>query len=266
MLGPVTGAAAHRWAQLQSGRGVPPEILAQAPADPWQHDPKDFAAPPEPADTPSRDAALALLGDGGTLADVGCGGGDASFAVAARVRHATAVDRQRDMLDAYAAEATARGLAHRTVHGGWPEVAPQVGSVDVVVCHHVLHNVVDLPPFLAALTAAARRGVVVEMLEQHPLTWLDPLWARFHGLQRPESATSDDAAAVLGELGITPEVRRWERARTPPKDAQWVARRLCLPAERVDEVAAALAEIPPRPRTAVTLTWRVDAATPGSRC
>lgn len=252
----MTGPAARRWSELQSGRGIPPEILAQAPADPWQHDPKDFAAPAEPAATPSRDAALALLGDGGTLADVGCGGGDATFAVAGRVRHATGVDRQRDMLDAYAAEAAARGLAHRTLHGGWPDVAPRVGRVDVVVCHHVLHNVVDLPPFLAALTAAAGRGVVVEMLERHPLSWLDPLWARFHGLHRPEPATADDAVAVLAELGITPEVRRWERPRTPPKDARWVARRLCLPADRVGEVAAALAELPPRARGAATLTWR----------
>ena len=47
-----------------------------------------------------------------------------------------------------------------------------------MVCHHVLHNVVDLPPFLAALHAAVRDGaggVVVEMLPEHPMAWLDPL-------------------------------------------------------------------------------------------
>ena len=65
----------------------------------------------------------------------------------------------------------------------------------------MLHNVVDLPPFLRALTAAARRGVVVEMLAQHPMAWLDPLWMRFHGLRRPPSATADDAVGVLRELG-----------------------------------------------------------------
>ncbi|HVL83081.1 MAG TPA: class I SAM-dependent methyltransferase [Pseudonocardia sp.] len=252
----MPGPAARRWAELQSGRGIPPEILAGAPADPWRHDPRDFAAPAEPADTPSRDAALALLDAGGTLIDVGCGGGDATFAVAHRLRHATGVDRQQDMLDLYAADATARGLAHRTVRGGWPEVAAEAGTADVVVCHHVLHNVVDLPPFLAALSTAARRGVVVEMLTQHPMAWLDPLWERFHGLRRPPPATDDEAVAVLAELGICAEVRRWERDRTPPHDPAWVTRRLCLPAERAADVEAALAGTAPRSKWAATLTWR----------
>lgn len=48
---------------------------------------------------------------------------------------------------------------------------------------------------------------------------------------------------------------RWERPARLPEDPVWVARRLCLPADRVDEVAAALAEIPPRPRVTVTITW-----------
>ncbi|GEL19458.1 class I SAM-dependent methyltransferase [Pseudonocardia asaccharolytica] len=252
----MTGTAARRWAELQSGRGVPPEILAQAPADPWAHNPDDFAAPAVAADTPSRDAALALLGEGGTLIDVGCGGGDATFAVAERVRHATGVDRQRDMLELYIADAAARGLPARTVCGSWPESAAEAGTADVVVCHHVLHNVVDLPPFLRALTAAARRGVVVEMLTRHPMVWLDPLWARFHDLRRPPPATDEDAVAVLRELGVTPEVRHWDRERRPPHDPAWVARRLCLPADREPEVAAALAEVPPRSRSAATLIWR----------
>jgi SAM-dependent methyltransferase len=252
----MTGPAARRWAELQSGRGIPPEILARVPTDPWTHDPKDFAAPAQPADTPSRDAALALLGDGGTLVDVGCGGGEATFAVAARVRHATGVDRQPDMLEIYAADAAARGVPHRIIVGGWPEVAAEAGTADVVVCHHVLHNVVDLPPFLCALTAAARRGVVVEMLAQHPMAWLDPLWARFHDLPRPVSATPDDAVAVLDELGIRADVVRWERVSPPRQDAGWVTRRLCLPPGRVPEVEAALADIPSRPRWAATLVWR----------
>ena len=75
-------------------------------------------------------------------------------------------------------------------------VLDELRAADVVLCHHVLHNVVDLPPFLRALTAAARRGVVVEMLAEHPLAWLDPLWLRFHDLRRPPPATVDDAVAV----------------------------------------------------------------------
>jgi SAM-dependent methyltransferase len=251
----MRGSAAARWAELQTGRGIPPEILAQAPTSPWRHDPRDFAAPSVPADTPSRRAALRLVGDGGTVLDVGCGGGDASLALAGAASHITATDLQPDMLDVFAADATARGIAHRTVPGRWPDVAEQAGDADVVVSHLVLHNVVDLPPFLDALTAAAHRGVVVEMLAEHPMAWLDALWVQFHGLHRPPPATVDDAVAVLVELGITPTVMRWERATPPKQDAAWVTRRLCLPADRTAEVAAELAALPPRPRHAATLTW-----------
>ena len=241
---------------LQAGRGIPPEILATAPADPWTLDARDFAAPAVPVDTPSRAAALALLDGGGTVLDVGCGGGDASLALVGAATHLTGVDRQREMLDAFADAAAARGVPHATVLGTWPDVAPAAGGADVVVCHHVLHNVVDLPPFVAALTAAAGSGVVVEMLAEHPMAWLDPLFERFHGLHRPRPATADDAVAVLRELGVEPEVTNWERARTPPRDPAWVTRRLCLATDRLAEVEAALAEVPARTKRAATLTWR----------
>jgi len=245
-----------RWAELQSGRGVPPEILAQAPVSPWGHDPQDFTAPAIPADTPSRAAGLALLDPSGTVTDVGCGGGEAAFALVGPLTHATGVDGQQDMLDLFEAGADIRGVPARTVLGPWPDVAGQAGTADVVVSHHVLHNVVDLPPFLAALTAATGRGVVVEMLTEHPMAWLDPLWARFHALHRPEPATVDDAVAVLRELGVEPEVTRWERERRAPHSPEWVTRRLCLAPEREAEVAAALDGIPPRPHTVATLVWR----------
>lgn len=254
----MDGTAARRWAELQDGRGIPPEILARAEVDPWHHDTTYFVAPPAPADTPSRVAALALLGAGGTVLDIGCGGGDAAFALVGRATHVTGADQQQDMLEGFAAAALDRGIPFRTVLGRWPEVAPAAGTADVVVCHHVLHNVVDLPPFLRALTAAAHRGVVVEMLAQHPMAWLDPLWVRFHDLHRPPPATTDDAVAVLREIGVEPAVVCWERAAPPRQDPVWVTRRLCLPADRVAEVDAAMEDLPPRPRHAATLTWRAS--------
>lgn len=249
------GAAAQRWAELQGGRGIPPEILARAEHDPWHHDTTYFVPPEVPVDTPSRAAGFALLATPGSVLDVGCGGGDAAFALVERATDVTGVDRQQDMLDVFAATAEARGVEFRTVLGPWPDIAEAAGRADVVVSHHVLHNVVDLPPFLLALTAAARRGVVVEMLGQHPMAWLDPLWERFHGLHRPPPATTDDAVAVLGELGIEPTVTRWERRSPPRQDPVWVTRRLCLPSSRVPEVGAALDELV-RPRVAATVTWR----------
>ena len=252
-----TGTAADRWRELQEKRGIPPEILAAAPVSPWKHDPKHFTAPAEPHDTPSRDAALALLaqGPGGTVLDVGCGGGSASLAVADHADLLIGVDHNPGMLEAFHADCTTRGVAHRTVRGEWPSVADEAGIADVVLCHHVGYNTVDFAPFLVALSVAARRGVVMELTAQHPMAWLDPLWVKFHGLHRGQPATADDAVDVLKEMGITPTVTRWERPARLPEDPVWTARRLCLPLDRVDEVAAALAEIPRRPRNTVTLSW-----------
>ncbi|BBG03071.1 methyltransferase family protein [Pseudonocardia autotrophica] len=264
------GVAAQRWRDRQAARGIPEEILRSAPADPWTHSAADFAPPAEPADTPSRAAARALAERaaawscaGASVLDVGCGGGDAAFAAAlpdpSPVARVVGVDRQADMLAVFTAAARERGIPHGTVQGSWPDIAGEAGRHDVVVCHHVLHNVVELPPFLAPLHAAARGGaggVVIEMLPEHPMAWLDPLWARFHDLHRPPSATADDAVAVLREeLGIEPEVRHWERDRRLPHDAEWVARRLCLPASRITEVDAALGDVPPRRTDVVTLVW-----------
>lgn len=256
ILADVDDAAAV-WAGRQEGRGIPAQVLAKAAANPWHHEVSRFAAPSEPVDTPSRSAALDLLGESGTVLDVGCGGGAASFALVGPAVHLTGVDQQQDMLDAFAAEARARGVPHRTVLGGWPGAAASAGTADVVVCHHVLHNVVDLVPFVQVLTAAARRGVVVEMMARHPMAWLDPLWLRFHDLQRPPSATTDDAVAVLREIGIRPAVQRWERADGPGRsDAAEVTRRLCLPPEAEPEVAEALEGLE-RSRLAATLSWSV---------
>ncbi|MBV9312744.1 MAG: methyltransferase domain-containing protein [Pseudonocardia sp.] len=257
----VHGCAADRWRQLQQARAVPPEILEAAEVSPWRHNPARFAAPAEPLNSPSRDAALALLsddrGDGepGAVLDVGCGGGSASIAVADRAGELVGIDHDPSMLEVFAADCRARGIRFRTVLGEWPSVADEAGSADAVLCHHVGYNTLDLTSFVVALTTAARRGVVMELTARHPMAWLDPLWARFHDVHRPEPATADDAIAVLAELGITPSVTRWERPSLGPEDPVWIARRLCLPSTRVDEVASALADIPPRPCATVTLAW-----------
>lgn len=251
--------AAQRWRELLEARRVPAEIAQAAPRDPYRHDPARFVPPEEPDDTLSRRTALELLGDGGgTAIDVGCGGGAAGLALAPKVTYLTGVDHAEDMLRVFAQACTGRGVAHRCVLGPWPDTAPEAGVADVVVCHHVGYNTADLGPFIAALGAAARRGVVVELHAEHPGGWMDPLWARFHGLNRPPPATVDDALAVFAEIGIHPEVQRWSRPptpRNPEAELDFALRRLCLPAERRAEVAEAVQELGPRHRDLVTISW-----------
>ncbi|HET9255327.1 MAG TPA: methyltransferase domain-containing protein [Pseudonocardiaceae bacterium] len=255
----LTSPAAARWRDSLLARAIPAEIKAAASRDPHRHDPARFVPPVSPEDTPSRRAGLWLLGPGGgTVLDVGCGGGAAGLALLPKVSHLTGVDHARDMLRAFERACDERGVARRSVLGLWPDTAAEAGAADVVVSHHVGYNTLELGPFVAALGAAARRGVVVELHAIHPGAWLDPLWLHFHGLNRPPPATADDVLAVFGEVGIHPEVRRWSRPaqpRDPEAELDFSLRRLCLPEQRREEVAEAVAALGPRHRDLVTLSW-----------
>jgi hypothetical protein len=87
--------------------------------------------------------------------------------------------------------------------------------------------------------------VVVELTAAHPLTSLNPLWLRFHGLERPKGPTADDVLAILDAMGLRAGHTEWNRPAeadyaTVRELAEVTRRRLCLPAERAAEVEAAL--------------------------
>jgi SAM-dependent methyltransferase len=262
--------SAPRWREDLDSWAIPPEILAVAPETPWSCPTGLFTRSAEEAvagrvaldaarSSPSLRRALEALPDGGSVLDVGAGGGAASLPLCPPGAAVTAVDQSPGMLGAFADLAQRQGIDHREVEGLWPDVAGTVGPADVVVCHHVLYNVGDLVPFVEALTSHARRRVVVEITAQHPQASLNPLWEHFHGVARPTRPTAADAAAVLRDLGYDVGMEPFE---APPRwhedhRAEMVAftrRRLCLPAERDPEVAALL-EPSPGPRPHVTLWW-----------
>ena len=257
------GEAGRRWADQLAAWEIPEEIRSQAVADPWKLSPSMFAVPERespPPDTATRRAALAARGEGGTVLDVGAGGGAASLPLVPPATHVTAVDEGEDMLAVFASRASDIGVAHSTYPGRWPDVAGAVPEADLVVSNHVLYNVPDLADFLADLTSHALRQVVVEITGRHPVTGTNPLWKHFWDLDRPEGPTADAAIAVLEEIGIKPQVEREVRARWGTLDrAAKVAsltRRLCLPPEREAEVDEALDRMPePAQREIVTLVW-----------
>jgi len=196
----------------------------------------------------SYERAWEALAPSGTVLDIGSGAGAACLPLAPRATTVTAVDSDERMLAMLAERADGIGLGLRPVAGQWPAVAPQVPPADVVTCHHVIYNVPDVEPFLAALTSHARRRVVVEITTVHPLTALSPLWLRFHGLTRPTGPTAADLLAILSEMGLKARHTEWSR----PAEADYASfpelvdvtrRRLCLPPERANEVEAALLDM-----------------------
>ena len=278
MDGQATGAL-ERWREQLDGWAIPAEILAAAPESPWGFPVGMFRSRAQRAGsrpvTPSNREAGRHLPEGGTVLDVGAGGGAASLPLAASAGRLVAVDESAGMVASFLAAAEAAGVPAEAVEGRWPEVADRVGPADVVVCHHVLYNVADLAPFARTLTSHARRRVVAELTDRHPLAGLRPLWRRFHGLDRPTGPSADDAEAALAALGLAAERQDWEsRDRFGFDDfdelVAFTRRRLCLPATRDPEVAEALLEegtrqvdgiwVSGQPRRVTTLSWPGTAA------
>jgi SAM-dependent methyltransferase len=261
-------AANRRWAEMLAQWAIPDHLVAEAAVTPYFFDPAVFVAAADQAlardeDTPSDADARAALPPGGTVLDVGVGAGAAGLRLAERAREVIGVDTSQDLLDAFGDRARRLGVAHRAVHGRWPEVAPLTPAADVVVCHHVFYNAPDLLAFASALGAHARARVVVELTAVHPMAWMRPYWEALHGLTQPERPTADDAVAVLAAMGVRPRVRRWWRRTQMIGECDddmvaRVARRLCLAADREEELRRVVATTPPpESREVVTLSWDV---------
>jgi 2-polyprenyl-3-methyl-5-hydroxy-6-metoxy-1,4-benzoquinol methylase len=241
-----------RWRDDLSAWAIPEQITSAVAESPWVLPRQVFARRADrltgaPAGA-SYEQAWAALAPAGTVLDIGSGAGAACLPLAPRATTITAVDADERMLTLLAERAGPIGLDLRTVAGTWPAVAGQVLPADVVTCHHVIYNVPDVEPFLAALTSHARRLVVVETTTVHPLTVLSPLWLRFHGLTRPTRPTAADLLAILSEMGLKAGHTEWSR----PAEADYASfpelvdvtrRRLCLPPERAGEVEAALLDM-----------------------
>lgn len=195
-----------------------------------------------------------------SVLDVGCGGGRAALGLVPPARHLVGVDHQQEMLDLFGAAAQRRGVTARTILGDWPEVAPITPTCDVVVCHHVFFNVQQLVPFAAALTSHARRRVVVEMPMTHPLSSLSNAWRHFWNVDRPTEPTAHDAVKVLTEAGIDAQIECWDapgrsQGAVTDLDVEHTRIRLCLSADRDDDVRAFLLAQPHTMRPTATLWW-----------
>lgn len=279
MSGRSLGQLLDHWRDELAAWAIPEHITASVADSPWVLPRQVFArradrltAVPE---GPSFRRAWSALDPPGSVLDVGAGAGAACIPLLARTTALTAVDSDSEMLALLAERASALAGKVRLVPGQWPAVARDSAPADLVTCFNVVYNVPDILPFVATLTASARRLVVIEMTAEHPMVSMNALWLRFHGLPRPEGPTADDLLQVLAAMGIQTGHEHWQR-RSGADYASFAElievtrRRLCLPPERADEVAQALEEAdidPDRPvdlgtsrRDVVTIWWAGGAA------
>lgn len=245
-------SARERWRKDLLAWAVPDEILRSAPESPWGFPSEVFArrtvAAMQRPLSHSNLRAKEALPPGGTILDVGVGGGAGSLPLAPYVSKITGVDSSPGMLGSFQAAAAKAGVEVEQVLGEWPDVAARVAPSDVAVCHHVLYNVPDLDPFVLALTEKTRRRVVIEITPEHPLAWMNDLWMTFHGVTRPSGPTYENAAEAIAELGY--DVRT-AISETPPilsgfpersQAVAFVRKRLCLWPAKDEELAEALGD------------------------
>ncbi|MGA9275697.1 class I SAM-dependent methyltransferase [Ilumatobacter sp.] len=266
---PVGLTAAARWADQLAAWAIPEHLLDRAPQSPYAHAVATF----EVDDTLDRavlsaEVARAVLPEtGGSVLDIGCGGGRAAMSLVPPAERVIGVDQDPAMLAAFTAAASVAGARSMTIEGVWPEVVFDAPIADVVTCHHVAYNVADIEPFVGALTGRARLAVVLVIPTRHPMTAWNNAWRRFWQLERPDGPTADDFAAVLTEMGIDAE--RWEMPRPPlsrhasdpARRVPSTLRRLCLDDDRADEVAEFLdVHEPEWPTEYAVFRWPGDAA------
>lgn len=252
--------AAERWRTALAAWAIPAEILEAAEESPWIHPPALFDVPEVIEPSPSHDRAREVLPEGGSVLDVGCGGGVAAFALTPPAAHVVGVDHQPEMLKMFARNAAARGVRCDVIEGFWPAVADRAPIADVVTAHHVVYNVGDIVPFLGALGDHARRRVVIEMPDHHPLSSMSAAWRHFWDLARPQAPTPADLLDVLAEMGVEARREQWRGRMRAERDLDQAAHftriRLCLPASREAEVRAFLSREPvPSTRELSTLWW-----------
>ncbi len=238
--------AAGRWASQLEAWAIPQHLLDAVPDSPytwpvelWRRMQRDERT----GATATLRVVLGMLGDQGTLLDVGGGTGRASLPAAAAGHPLTAVEPSPEMAEGLRSEAERLGVAVRVIEDSWPEAADAVGGHDVVLSANVVYGVARIGPFLAALHARARRGVVVELSPRHPRANLAPYFRALHGLDRPDGPTAELFVEVVAEtLGVEPAVEVWSRPSVMRfADLQELLdlyrRRLVLPAERSGELA-----------------------------
>ena len=258
-----TSRPGDTWRELVRRSAVPQAIVDASPEPDVSLAPERFRWNPEEDARqpvrPSRRRALEALPEGGSVLDVGVGGGASSLGLVPKAGLIVGVDPMEGMLESFQASAREAGVASRAVLGSWPDVAGEVEPADVAVCHHAVYRATEIEDFVAALTDHAHSRVVIEVSDRSPLSALDPLWKSIHGLDRPDWSVADELQAVLVTIGLG--VEREDMLLPPrtqevtPQLVEFSRRRLHVGPEHDEEIEQWLRTREPGEHRVVALWW-----------
>ncbi len=157
-------------------------------------------------------ALLGLLDPGWTVADLGCGTGNAAELLAPWVAEVVAVDASPEMLDAARRRLADRGNI-RFVRADLTEPSVATGSVDAAVCLLVLHHLDNPAAVVAQMARMLRTGrgggvaLVVDITEHDRADYRHEMGHRHQGFSH---AAVKDMFEKAGLTGV--------RVRTLPPD------------------------------------------------
>ncbi len=255
---------------------IPDRLLEQAdespygwPAELWRR--RTLESRQRRETTPTTSLVAQMLGEGGTLIDVGAGTGRSCLPYARAGHRVVAVEKNAGMAAGLGKEAASEGLEVEVVVGPWPEVADRTTPADVALSSHVVYDVPGIAPFVRALHEHGRFGVVLEMTDVHPWTKMNHLYRAIHDLGRPEGPSVDDLVEVIvAELDLEVGVVRWERAPdlwfvSWQEILDYYGKRVVVPKARREELRPLLEEsvtpwgdrlyVDEGPRSFATLWW-----------
>jgi SAM-dependent methyltransferase len=273
--------ATDRWREELEAWRIPDELLAAVPDSPYTWPKKLWKRRAERAldverSSPTLEAVKRLAGKGSVL-DVGAGTGRASLPLVRDGYRVTMVEPNPVMLEGLS---ELKGeFEFDVIAGRWPEVASDLHPHNVSLSAHVVYDVADIAPFLAALNGSATTGVVLELTPAHTWASLGSLYLELHGLDRPSGPTVDDLVTVIKEtIGVDPIVERWSRPtdlvfETVGEAVEFTARRLVLPPDRWGELEKRLLprvvgraghwQVEPTERELCTMWWRANSSERG---
>lgn len=141
-------------------------------------------------------ALLALLDPSWTVADLGCGAGNAAALLAPHVRRVLAVDQSPEMLDAARARLS-RFRNIEFIEASIESLPVPDRSLDAAVCELVLHHVEEPERALSAIRPKLRPGspmLVIDMIEHEHLDYRHRLGHRHLGFSEHRAASMLETA------------------------------------------------------------------------
>ena len=169
-------------------------------------------------------AVAAFVGPDDVVVDVGGGAGRVSLPLALHCARVVNVEPSAAMRSEFAGSAAEAGISNaQCIDADWPGGAEGIEG-DVVLVANVTYFVSDIVPFLAALTATARKRVIISVWSVPPPNDAARVFELIHGELQALAPTHRELFPVLWDMGVLPEVRvlpdefRSARMRPPTVD------------------------------------------------